>query len=63
MAIDNIANAKNQAIFFRYISEKIPAGILDNPLATFEAEKIAPYATSERFNETFKNGPITDNAL
>ena len=36
----NIEIARNQAIFFLYMSDSIPAGIFDNPLETFIEEKI-----------------------
>ncbi len=58
----NIEIANNHAIFLLYISESIPAGIFERPLETFKAEKIAPYATSDKPMETFNIGPITVSA-
>jgi hypothetical protein len=54
--------ASNQAIFLLYISERIPAGILDKPLETFIDEKIKAYDTSVKFKDAFNRGPITVRA-
>ena len=58
----NIEIASSQAIFLLYISDKIPAGIFDNPLDTFIEEKINAYDTSDKLKDAFNKGPITVNA-